>query len=683
MDMPVKSKVEEIALRPHEFLLPLFEVVVNAIISIQTQKNEHKGLIIIEIERQDKLGMFEADALKDKNGAIPAMPIKKIIVTDNGPGFTDENFKSFNTAYSTRYKDRGCKGVGRFTMLACFQRVLVESVFTLDKGDQWHRSFVFDVENEISPADGGKKKLELASVRQTSVILENFLQPFAEKSAITTHDIAAAIIDHCFPFFVSKGAPTVIVKDPALQKELILNDILKTFVKYEGKSIEIQPQKKGIKFLMQIVRREDARMNRLRLCAHNRVVGKNKNLATLAPEFENPMEDADGNEYYIDVYVTSQYLNQHVNAIRNSFNIAEEQEDGVMLSELTIKDIEMCVLEELQKKYDHVFQRFQEETLRKVKRFILDPKKMRLRYRALLHRPDLLKNIPYNATNDRIEEHLIRIKIQLEKELRQDLSKVLKKTQPEDFEEYSEIVKKYIDQEAEFAKDKLADLVIHRKGVLVLLKRLLRFNKDKKYALEKDLHNVIFPMGKSTDDLPVNYHNLWLLDERLAFHSFVGSDKKLRSNAHVDLKSNKEADLLIFDFPWAFSEKERELSSMVVFEFKRPGRDVAAEGDKRIDSLVMKYFEDLLENKKRDVNGELLNLEDNTPKFGFIICDLDKDIIAHNTRINGFNKTPNGTLYKIIPTLNLHIEAMTYQQMISMSEKRHQAFFDELGLENE
>lgn len=190
-------------------------------------------------------------------------------------------------------------------------------------------------------------------------------------------------------------------------------------------------------------------------------------------------------------------------------------------------------------------------------------------------------------------------------------------------------------------------------------------------------------MGHDNEALPFDYHNLWLLDERLAFHSYVSSDKKLRSNPHVKLESKKEADLLIFDFPWAFSERKKELSSMVVFEFKRPGRDMNSEDDRKLDNLVMKYFEDLMKDKARDEEGELLNLEDTTPKFGFVICDLDKGLIDYNIKFNEFRKTPFGTLYKIIQPLNLHIEVMTFQQMITMSEQKHLAFFKELGINDD
>lgn len=680
MEMPVKSKVEEINLRPHEFLLPLFEVVVNAIISISTGQAKAKGLITVRINRERKNGMFESTDFVDKDGNQIPVPIESIEVIDNGLGFNDDNFHSFNTAYSERHKERGCKGVGRFTMLACFKQVQIKSVFK-GEGGHWSRNFTFDVDKEVFPKDGNPQQLQEISPIGTSVLLLNFYNSYRSKSSIKAKDIAAAIIDHCLPFFLTTNPPVVIVEDEFFKDSIILNDILREVVSFEGKPENVYVKNEALPFSVQIIKRSDARINRLRLCANNRVVGKTRNLASIVPELEGPLTSPDGANYNIDVYVTSQVLNNSVNTLRNSFNLLESpDEEGSLLNEITIRDIEDSINRLLIKRYKSVIDRMQEETLLRVTKYIMDPKKLKVKYRALLSRPDLIKKIPYNATGDRLEEYLIRIKINLEKELTINLKKALKRVQPEDFEEYSEVVKNYINQEAKFAKDKLADLIIHRKGIINLINKLLKLNKSGNYALEEDLHNVIFPMGKSTNNLPYEYHNLWLLDERLAFHSFVGSDQTLKTNKHVNLESSKEADLLIFDFPWAFSEKDRELKSMVVFEFKRPGRDIGNESDKKIDSLVMKYFEDLLKDKAKTSEGELLNLEDTTPKFGFIICDLDKGLTDYNCRFNDFKKTPNGTLFKIISPLNLHIEAMTYRQMTDMSEKRHFAFFKELGL---
>jgi len=199
--------------------------------------------------------------------------------------------------------------------------------------------------------------------------------------------------------------------------------------------------------------------------------------------------------------------------------------------------------------------------------------------------------------------------------------------------------------------------------------------------LEQDLHNIIFTMGADIDNIPSDYHNLWLLDERFTFHTYTSSDKKIKTSKNVESIGNKEADLLIYDVPWAYTDNVENVNSLVVFEFKKPGLELSTKI--KLDELVLKYFEDLMQSKVRDERkGKLLNIEDNTPKFGYIVCELNKDIIEHNIKWNDFKKSAFGHLYKINPMLNLHIEVMTYEQMLEFTEKRHEAFFKSLGIDN-
>lgn len=44
--------------------------------------------------------------------------------------------------------------------------------------------------------------------------------------------------------------------------------------------------------------------------------------------------------------------------------------------------------------------------------------------------------------------------------------------------------------------------------------------------------------------------------------------------------------------------------------------------------------------------------------------------------------TPYGTLFKINEKLNLYIEVMDYETMIDFAEKRHNTFFQALGIDN-
>lgn len=261
------------------------------------------------------------------------------------------------------------------------------------------------------------------------------------------------------------------------------------------------------------------------------------------------------------------------------------------------------------------------------------------------------------------------------------MKELLKKKQY-DKETFANIIQNVLKEEAQFSADKLADLMIRRKSVIKLFKQYLDWRDDEKYMLEEDLHNIIFTMGAESDTIPQNYHNLWLLDERLAFFSHTTSDKQLRTNEHIDSDSSKEPDLLIYDFPWAFSDNPNKVNSLVVFEFKRPGRDMNTKNDKKLDSQVEEYFEKLLESKAKNANGRFLNIQDTTPKFGYVICDLHDDLINHNIKHNYFKRTPHNTLYKINPELNMYIEVMSYETMIDFAEKRHEAFFRALGIEH-
>lgn len=104
--------------------------------------------------------------------------------------------------------------------------------------------------------------------------------------------------------------------------------------------------------------------------------------------------------------------------------------------------------------------------------------------------------------------------------------------------------------------------------------------------------------------------------------------------------------------------------------------------DKKLDSQVLEYFEKLLESKAKSDKGKLLNIQKTTPKFGYVICDLHKDLVDYNQDFNGFMTTPYGTLFKINSNLNMYIEVMDYDTMLDFAEKRHDSFFQALGIDN-
>lgn len=92
METPVRNMVELVDLSPNDSLLPIIECVSNSIISLsQSHLAVKERKIDVEIIRGKSLPQLKMFGGETR-------PIKDVIVTDNGVGFNDQNFRSFNYA---------------------------------------------------------------------------------------------------------------------------------------------------------------------------------------------------------------------------------------------------------------------------------------------------------------------------------------------------------------------------------------------------------------------------------------------------------------------------------------------------------------------------------------------------------------------------------------------------------
>jgi hypothetical protein len=94
-----------------------------------------------------------------------------------------------------------------------------------------------------------------------------------------------------------------------------------------------------------------------------------------------------------------------------------------------------------------------------------------------------------------------------------------------------------------------------------------------RYPLEKVLHQIIFPMRSGSDEILYSQQNLWLLDERLNYHSVIHSDRTLKSIDGLESASAMRPDLLAFDQEHLLADGPQPLNALTVVEFKRPMRD--------------------------------------------------------------------------------------------------------------
>jgi len=237
-----------------------------------------------------------------------------------------------------------------------------------------------------------------------------------------------------------------------------------------------------------------------------------------------------------------------------------------------------------------------------------------------------------------------------------------------------------VNEISEIGKSDLAHYVYNRKCVLEAFKEMLKRNEDGKGHLEKDIHNIIYPMTRNSENTPYEDHNLWILDERLVFSEFISSDEKISSK-----KKNKaldEPDLLIFNQKNSFRAGDNEFSNPVtIFEFKRPKRnDYAAKDDPILQ--IGRYLDKIREGKYEMPDGlEPIKINDSTPIYGYVIADPTPKI-REFARSAQLTKSPDGEgFFGYHSGFNMYVEIISFKKLLKDATLRNKIFFKKLQLE--
>lgn len=197
MKMNFKGLVDLHTLPKTTPLLPLYEAIINSIQSIEDAQISN-GKIEIIVERDKQMNLFnqwETD-------------IENIIIVDNGIGFDDENYNSFDT-YASEYKiQKGCKGVGRMLWLKAFCSVSIESIF-VEEDKKKCRTFLFDANHAVH--DMKVKELSSDVLQTTKVRLNGLREQYKGNCPKKLDTIAKNILNHCFTYYVLGKAPKIIV----------------------------------------------------------------------------------------------------------------------------------------------------------------------------------------------------------------------------------------------------------------------------------------------------------------------------------------------------------------------------------------------------------------------------------------------------------------------------------------
>lgn len=647
---------------------PIIEAIVNSIQSIE-EAGHQDGEIEVKIFREDQATInLNEDTLPN---------VKTFEIKDNGIGFTNRNRDSFDTLYSDLRQSSGGKGFGRFMFLKYFELVKIDSIYQED-GKYYHREFNFTGNarsaNSFIEKEKNSDELNngtLKTIVSLDSIKERYLTYFDKK----IETIARNLVEKLLPYFINEKykCPKIALIDVHSGEKIILNDYISKYEEIKlvtNKQFTLDSDRGHEDFEVKIFKIYFTKsVSSIVLTANNRAV-TTESLCEYLPEFKDDFFDlqkSDNNEpvsknYSIKAYIIGVYLDKHVLLERDDFAF---QKNTTLVYPFSRKDIES-------KATDIVEEVFKDEVMSRKEK-----KKNRIREyidkTAPWHKPyfsDLdFSNIPYHFDDETIEGELQKQKFTKEQNIKTKVSIILKE------KEKDEIVKKIEEiykELSELGKSDLAHYVILRRIILDVLEQSLKWNEDKKYEKEKIIHNLIFPMNNDSDHLSYDSHNLWILDERLSFTKYLASDKPLKSN-------EERPDLLIFDETVAVREGDELSNPITIFEFKRPQRE-KYEDDEDPIIQIGEYIEKIRKGDFKDIEGRSIKATNNTPAYGFVICDITEKIHKF-CKYHSLTKSPDEEGYFGFHTgFKIYIEVISFDKLIQDSKLRNKIFFKKLGI---
>ena len=647
--------------RPTTVYTPIIEAIVNSIEAIE-MANRNDGEIDVILKRENT---FDFDELPD---------IKSIEIKDNGIGFNQKHRDSFDTFYSAEKRNIGGKGFGRFMFLKYFNNVRVESIFS-EENEFYLRKFDFGKQYDIII----NEKVEKANNKdsETRIFLNDLIDTKQLDKGIDT--ISRKLLEKLLPFFINDSfiCPKITIKEEDNGNQIILNEYLKQdneirLISTQKFTLESSHSNRKEPFEVKLFKiyYTGNQKSKISLTAHNREVTETS-LHNYIPEFEDDFFDEINNvrrNYIIKAYTLGKYLNESVSLERVTFNF--EKDNTSQLYEFSQVDIEKQTAEIVKEAFSEDVKVRSDKKRGTINEYVNN--------QAPWHKPyidDLdLSKIPFHPTNEKIEIELQKLKYQRETETRNQIQQLFQ-SENDDFEvKFAQVISKLTG----IGKSDLAHYVCNRKVVLELFQELLKRLEDGSSQLEKEIHNLIFPMGKDSKNTIYEDHNLWLLDERLVFSEYIASDKKISNNKDAF----GEPDLLIFDIKRSFRNGDNEFSNpLTIFEFKRPKRETYGEEDNPI-LQVSKYLDKIRAGKYETPEGlEKIKVNENTPVYSYIICDLA-------TKIREFARSAQLTVspddegyFGFHSGYKMYVEIISYKKLLKDANLRNKIFFKKLNLE--
>ncbi|MCP4153887.1 MAG: sensor histidine kinase [bacterium] len=644
---------------------PIVEVIANAIEAIE-DKNEKNGAITIVTERSKQQTL---------DGSI--QDVESFEITDNGIGFTDANRDAFDTLWSDRKK--GGKGFGRFVCLKYFEDLSVESVYK--DGDTFKkRSFFMGKKNDIivkektglSESTKSGTTIRLISVKDGKV-LEKKLQT-----------IAKILVEKLLPYFLNKEyvCPRIIITEKDKSNSIVLNNFVNNELSGVIKDIDGSESTftlKGVtsnyEFNVRVLKFYSPKhhKSKISLVAHNREVTETA-IHNYIPEFVDEFFEKipDGSSikeknYIIKAYVFGDYLDKHVSFERGGFVFKKAND---VLRRISKYDIEKEASIIAKNAVGDKITKRQEKKRAHINSYV--------ETQAPWHR-EILKNIDlsgisFNPSDEEMELSLQKEKFNQELSITRDVKKLLEESS---IDNYKDDVAKVVRKISGSSKNELVHYIALRRHILEIFRKSLEYGPDKKYSSEGFVHDIIFPRKGNSERTSLKDHNLWIVDERLNFTDYVSSDLPLNGG------KSERPDLLVYGKRVLFRSDNVASNPVTIFEFKKPQRDDFVNHSSKEDPVVqiVRYVNSIREGNYKTPEGRDMQIAENTPFYGYIVCDLTKKVRKWLDTEKEFKPLPDNLgWFRFRENINLYIEVLSWDKVLKDATMRNKIFFHKLGI---
>ena len=661
IDLP--GRVKNFELPRTKPLMPLFETIVNSIYAIEERQqieNDVDGYINIQIVREAQMRV-QTEGIDSSINDITGF-----VVTDNGIGFDENNMKSFLQSDSTYRAEKGGKGVGRFTWLKAFKSAKIESSFK-EEEDWVQRKFSFSLEEK--EINDSLVDIEPQQDNKTVVSLEECLLPYKKNLPKKGEVIATKIMQHCFIYLMSSKCPKIKVLDD--DQIYYINVMFDERIKKEAEKVEFKIGTEIFSLLHTQIEDASFGASKIFLYANDRMV-QEINLEKEIVDLDKNLYSEKG--YFYAGILSGKFLDENVGTNRTSFDIVDSTNDT---SEIGMNQIILKASESVQEYLVDYLSEVKEKKEERVRKYI---KTDAPQYGHLLkYMPEDVGAIKRYLPESKLDDGLYKIKRGFDTQLKRDNEEIIKTLDvgAANLDSYKEKFQQQFVKISEANKASLAEYVAHRKIILELLKKGIQSDDFGKYSKEAYIHNLIYPMRRTSDEIEYQAHNLWLIDERLAYCDYISSDIPFDNNPKED-----RTDVMILDKPVAVSDEPntgREYETIVILELKKPMRNDYTQAENPIIQMLG-YVDKISSNEMKDKNGRIIKTGENTQFYLYAVCDITSKLkkIAEDY---DFIETPDKRgMYKYHEKKRSYIEILSFDKIIDDAGKRNRILFEKLGI---